>query len=45
MMCDSGCIESEGFCMREFNAILRSCGVSRTAQFFFESVPEDVHLS
>src|SRR5882724_4566848 len=26
------------FFTREFNAILRSCGVSRTAQSFFESV-------
>src|SRR5882724_4928663 len=31
--------------MREFNAILRSCGVSRTAQSFFESMLEDVDLS
>src|SRR5882724_9999370 len=27
--------------MREFNAILGSCRVSRTAQSFFESMPED----
>jgi len=27
---------------RKFNAILGSCGVSRTAQSFFESMPEDV---
>ena len=31
--------------MREFNAILGSCEVSRTAQSFFESVPEDADLS
>src|SRR5882724_6211773 len=31
--------------MREFNAILRSCGVSRTAQSFFESMLEDADLS
>src|SRR5882724_10010906 len=31
--------------MREFNAILRSCGVSRTAQSFFESEPVDADLS
>jgi len=28
----SGCVESKGFHTREFNAILRSCGVCRTAQ-------------
>src|SRR5882724_11547924 len=31
--------------MREFNAILGSCGILRTAQSFFESVLEDVDLS
>src|SRR5882724_11903053 len=31
--------------MREFNAILGSCGVSRTAQSFFESEPVDADLS
>jgi len=38
-------IESKSFRTREFNTILRSCGVSRTAQSFFESMPEDVDLS
>ena len=41
----SGCIESEGFHMREFNTILGSCGFLRTAQSVFESVPEDADLS
>ena len=41
----SRCIESEGFCTRKFNAILASCRVSRTAQSFFKSVPEDTDLS
>ena len=36
---------SKSFHMREFNVILGSCGVSRTAQSFFESMPEDVDLS
>src|SRR5882672_2697962 len=36
---------SDEFRMREFNAILGSCGVSRTAQSFFASVPEDTDLS
>jgi len=31
--------------MRKFNTILGSCGVLRTDQSFFESVPEDVDLS
>jgi len=31
--------------MREFNTILGSCGVSRTAQSFFESELVDVDLS
>ena len=31
--------------MREFNAILRLCRALRTAQSFFESVPEDMDLS
>src|SRR5882724_12006927 len=31
--------------MREFNAILRSCRVLRTAQSFFESEPVDADLS
>ena len=31
--------------MREFNTILGSCGVSRTAQSFFKSMLEDVDLS
>src|SRR5882672_5433089 len=31
--------------MREFNAILGSCKVSRTAQSFFESMLEDMDLS
>jgi len=31
--------------MREFNAILRLCGVSRTAQTFFKSELEDADLS
>src|SRR5882672_8456904 len=31
--------------MREFNAILGSCTVSRTAQSFFESELEDADLS
>ena len=41
----SECIESKGFCMREFNAVFRSCGVSRTAQSFFESMLQDADLS
>ena len=33
------------FTMREFNAILRSCRVSRTAQSFFKSKPVEGDLS
>jgi len=41
----SRCVESKIFHTREFDAILRSCGVLRTAQSFLESMLEDVDLS
>ena len=39
------CVESEGFCTREFNAIHGLCRVLRTAQSFFKSMLEDVEFS
>jgi len=38
-------LRSDGFCTREFNAILGSCRVSRTAQCFFKSELVDADFS